>query len=310
MEMSTLAQFRIFYNHTIYPELRRLERLRKRLLGLLFIAAFLLIGILIFEIYLHIWVVTLFLSIPITFFLFFLGYRIRTFVQTFKPQVMRLVLDFIDDQPNIGELSYTAIGGIEKENFLRSEIFVTPAPIYQTEDSIEGKVGQMPFTLCEMIVREDSPVRNRTNYVFKGIFLHAVFTEETEGRIVIWPREYRQYLSRSIRHFNQQGGRNVDYEVMNDKFRETFMTYALEDTHVVGTLSEPMQDAIVNYRQETGKEIYLSFIDEEIFIAITEPKNILEPFIFKSNVSFELVRSFFEDISLLLSIVEDFDQTH
>jgi len=305
-----LAQFRVYYNHTIYPELRRMERLRRRLLGLLLAAAFILLGVLIFELLLNIWVVTLILIIPTTLFVFYLGYRIRKFVLTFKPHVMQLILEFMEGLPNISALSYDARGGIGKSEFLESQLFITPAPVYEQEDFIEGKVGEMDFRLCELNVRELSKVRNRTNYVFKGVFMHATFVEETNGRILVWPREFKQYLSSTIRNFTFQGGINVDHEIMNDEFRELFMTYALPDTHVVGILSEPMQEAVVHYHELTGKEIYMSFLDEEIYVAITEPKDILEPYILRSNTSFELVREFFEDINLLLRIVEDFDQTH
>lgn len=305
-----LAQFRVYYNNTIYPELRRLERLRRRLLALLAISAFILMGILIFELFLNIWIVTLILTIPTTLFVLYLGYRIRKFVLTFKPHVMKLILEFLEGMPNISKLTYEAKGGIDKPEFFESQIFITPAPIYENEDYIYGKVGEMDFKLCELNVREISQVRNRTNYVFKGVFLHATFVEETEGRILVWPREFKQYLSKSIRNFTFQGGINVDHEIMNPEFRSLFMTYALPDTHVISILSEPMQEAVVEYHQLTGKEIYMSFMDEEIYIAVTEPKDILEPFVFRSNTSFELVREFFEDINLLLKIVEDFDQTH
>jgi hypothetical protein len=305
-----LAQFRIYYNHTIYPELRRLERLRLRLLGLLVASGFILVGIIIFELFLNIWIVTLILTIPTALFVLYLGYRIRRFVLTFKPQVMRLILEFLEGMPNITELAYEAKGGIDKSEFMESQLFVSPAPIYEKEDFIYGKVGEMSFRLCELNVRELSKVRNRTNYVFKGVFMHATFTEETEGRILVWPREFKQYLSRSIRNFTFQGGINVDHEILNPEFRELFMTYALPDTHVISILSEPMQEAVVDYYQTTGKEIYMSFMDEEIYIAVTEPKDILEPYILQPNTSFELVREFFEDIDLLLHIVEDFDQTH
>ena len=310
MLSNPLAQFRVYYNHTIYPELKRLERLRQRLLLLLVLSSIVLFAISIFEFYLNIWLVTLVLTIPTSGFVIYLGYRIRRFVMTFKPQIMQLVLEFIETLPNITQLEYDPKGGIERSEFMESQLFITSAPIYETEDFIQGKVGEMNFKLCELNVREESKVRNRTNYVFKGVYLHATFTEEAEGTILVWPREFKQYLSKSIRNFTYQGGYNVDHEVMNEEFQEAFITYALEDTHVVGILSEPMQDAIVEYREATGKEIYLSFQDQEIYVAITEPKDILEPFIFQSNTSFELVREFFEDINLLLKIVEDFDQTH
>lgn len=305
-----LAQFRVYYNHTIYPELRRLERLRMRLLGLLLVASLLLTAVLIFQVYLRIWLVTLALSIPTTLFILYLAYRIRQFVLTFKPQIMDLILEFLEDMPNITELAYEANNGIDKPEFMESELFITPAPIYEKEDFIYGKVGEMNFRVCELNVRELSKVRNRTNYIFKGVFMHATFVEEIEGRILVWPREFKQYLSRSIRNFTFQGGLNVDHEIMNPEFRTLFMTYALPDTHVAGILSEPMQEAVVNYYKMTGKEIYMSFLNEEIFIAVTEPKNILEPNILRPNTSFELVREFFEDIHLLINLVQDFDQAH
>ena len=97
---------------------------------------------------------------------------------------------------------------------------------------------------------------------------------------------------------------------MNDAFRDAFMTYATKSTHVIGLLSETMQNALVQYRQQSGKEIFISFIDREIYAAVTEEKDLLEPHIFRSNLSFELVKEFFEDINLLLQIAEDFDKTH
>ena len=99
-------------------------------------------------------------------------------------------------------------------------------------------------------------------------------------------------------------------EILNEEFLEHFMVYATPHTHVVRLLTEDMQDAVLEYRKKIDKEIYLSILDNEIYIAVTEPKDILEPNIFISNLSFELVRAFFEDVQVLLSILEDFDRSH
>lgn len=309
-EIKRLQKFRVFYNTTIYPELQRMERRRRRLIRLLVLSALFIAALIVFEVYLGILVVTLTLSIPVVIYIVYLVQRMRQFRQNFKPRVMQHILDFLAEEPNILDLDYEANQGISKDEFLSSKIFFTPAQYYLAEDYISGKVGEMPFRMCELFVRETSRVRNRLDYVFKGVFLHATFPEEASGEIVIWPRELRQYYTRSIREFTWQGGDNVDHEVMNSRFRDAFITYALPDTHVAGTLSEPMQDALVQYRQETGKEIFLSFLNQEIFVGITEPKDIFEPYIFRSNARFELVREFFEDVDILLRIVEDFDQTH
>ncbi len=308
--MKQLEEFRIYYNKTIHPELMRMERHRQRLLRLIVFSVLLLAALVIFQFYIGILFLSLLLMIPVVAYLFYLLYRVREFIQTFKPNVMNLVLDFIDDGLNRGTLSYEAQRKIDKRRFLSSRIFVTPAPYYEGEDFITGKVGEMDFQLCELDVREISPIATRLDFVFKGVFLYAYFPEEAEGEIIAWPRAYKHYHTRSIRDFTWHGAYNVDHEILHDPFRQRFITFATEGTHVASLLTEPMQEAVVDYMDQTNKEIYLAFHDQELYIAVTEPRDILEPYLFRSNLSFELVREFFEDVNLLLLIVEEFDKTH
>ncbi|MFK8100975.1 MAG: DUF3137 domain-containing protein [Saprospiraceae bacterium] len=307
--MRRLNEFRLYYNHTIYPELLRLERKRKQLLLLLFASIFIVIAVFSLGLYLNILSITLSLLLPIGFYITYLLYRIQQFRATFKPHVVNLLLDFIDDSLNFGTLKYDAKRFIPKPIFLASQIFATDAPFYLGEDYIEGKIGELDFELCELNVKEYSKVRSRLNYVFRGILLHATFKKPMKGAILILPRKFRQYLSRTIRLFNRLGGKSVDH-IHNTAFEEIFMTYATPDSDYMNLLSEDMQESILDFRDRTGKEIYVSFKGNEIYIAVTEPKDILEPFIFKSNISFALIREFFEEIQLLLTIIEDFDANH
>jgi hypothetical protein len=311
--MRRIDEFRKYYNHTIHPELMRLERKRMRLLRLMFFSAIFLTGVLLFELYVDLLVLTLVLSIPIGVYIFYLGYRIRQFRLTFKPLIMNLILDFIDDGMNFDPdypLTYHPKRSIEKRRFQESQIFNTPAHNYSGEDYIAGKVGEMEFEMSELSVKELSRVRSGYSSVFRGVFMHATFPEVTRGRVIIWPRHLRQHLTRSIKNFHFQGGNNVDKEVQNDDFKATFLTYATEETHLISILSEPMQDAILQYVNVTGKDIFMSFMNQEIYAAVSEDKDLLEPRLFRSNLNFPLIREFFEDIILLLRIAEDFDQTH
>lgn len=305
--MKRLDEFRIFYNQTIHPELRRLERKRRRLLLLLFASIILLIAILFLQFYLNILVLSLFLMLPFGFYITFVLYQIQRFKTTFKPHVVNLILDFIDDGLNFGTLTYNSKRFIPKSRFLASKIFKTAAPQYVGEDYISGKIGELDFEMCELEVKEFSKVRNRLNYVFKGVFLHTSFNRPARGEIIILPEKFKQYLSRTIKAFDGIGGVDVS-ELMTERFSASFMSFATREANVSGVLSVDMQNALVNYRITSGKEIYVSFIGKDIYIGITEPKDILEPYIFSSNVSFELVREFFEDIYILLSIIEDIDK--
>lgn len=311
--MKRIEDFRVYYNNTIHPELLRMEQRRLRLIRLFVFSALILTGLFLLGIYLNIWVLTLALAIPVGLFIFYLVYRIQRFRNTFKPNVINLVLDFIDDGMNYDvnyPLRYEPKGLIEKQRFMASQIFATPAESYHGEDFIAGKVGNLEFELCELFVEATSPVKNGLEEVFQGVFMHAIFPEKTKGRIIVWPKKHRHRHFRAIRDFTWTGAVDVSDEIMNPAFRDAFLIYANSRTHVAGMLSEPMQQAIVDFRNETGKEIYMSFINQDIYAAVTEEKNLLEPHILRSNLTFELIRTFFRDIHLLLKIAEDFDQKH
>lgn len=307
--MQRLHEFRLFYNHTIHPELLRIERKRKRLLLLLFLSIIFLIGLTILDIYVDILVVTLCFLGFLGFYIAFILYGIREFVITFKPKIVNLILDFIDNEVNYGTLSYYPKRKISKATFLSSCLFETPATFYKGEDFIQGSYREMTFELCELNVREFSRVRNRTNYIFKGVFLQGKFNSKahpSKGKILILPREYSQYQSRTIKAFNRDNGKNAE-DYVRRSFKKAFIVMANRQANLKKILSDEMQNAILNYRAKTQKEIYVSFIGSKIFIAVTEPKDLLEPFIFQTNVSFELVREFFEDLQLLFSVLEDLD---
>ena len=205
MEQISLAAFRRYYNTHIFPELQRTERLRKRLLVLIFISIAVIFIILTISSYLGVMLVSLFLAMPITFYVFYLAYRIQRFRQEFKPRIVGLILDYMNEQPNFTNLNYEPKSMIPRQLFLQSGIFKTSAVYYQGEDFIKGMVGEMPFALSEIDVREQSPMTNKLADVFAGVFLHAIFSEEeTNGSIVIWPRRRKQYLTKSIKEYTLQ----------------------------------------------------------------------------------------------------------
>jgi hypothetical protein len=304
-----LEEFRLYYNHTIHPELVRQERARLRLLRLIAFSFFLLLALFVLELIIGVWVVAMFLSIPIVIYIGFLVVRVRAFIQTFKPNVMRLILDFMGQMPNYSDLHYTPDKSITKAQFLSSGLFATKAEFFLGEDYIKGQVSLMPFEMSELLVRQVSQVGNQLDTVFEGVFLSATFSEETKGSIRIWPRHRRQFHTRAIKEFTWIGAQNVDHEILNEAFRHKFVVYATEDTHVAGILSEPMQAAILDYVEKTGKDIYIAFDDRNVFAGITEPRDLLEPSIFFTNLRFDLIREFYEDVFLILRVVMYFDQT-
>lgn len=308
--MQGLNEFRLFYNHTIHPELVRMEKKRKQLLWLFLLSIILLIAVIGLDIYLGAFAFALVLMIPLGLWATFLLYKIQRFRATFKPQVVDLILDFIDDGPNFGTLAYDSKKVIDKKLFMQSGLFGTRILEYNGEDHISGKIGELDFELCELSVKAMSRVKTSLDEVFRGVFLYTKFNTITQGAVIVWPKETKQYRTKAIKNFVKHGGRNVDEYMEVESFRELFTTYATANAHIDKTLNREMQIALADYRIQTDKAVYFSFMVDHIFIGVTEPKDILEPFIFKSNAHFDLVREFFEDLQMLFSIVEKIDSNN
>ena len=309
--MRAFTDFRVFYNQTIYPELLHLELRRKRLLRLLAISALMMLIALAVQLYIGILIITLVLAIPVGLWISYLLFRVQVFYQEFKPRIIGLILDFIDNDVNIGTLTYKPKGGIPKEKLLESAIF-TVADDYHTEDYIKGQVRETPFELCEMRVKEFSPSRNRLDHVFQGIFMIGDFKRtDMRGGILVLPDNFRKYLSRSERAFHLLGGRRIQSQLIPE-FETFFDTYATPDSRVSDVLSQDMQRVILQFRldfqqHDREKEIYFSIIGDKFYLALTQDRNLLEPSLWQPNIRFEVIKEFYQDLVLMMEVLRDVD---
>jgi len=309
--MNAYHDFRLFYNQNIHPELLHLEQRRRRFIRLMWLAALLLVGVIFLQIFIGIFFVTLLLMIPIGLGIAFLVFRIQVFFQEFKPRIVGLVLDFIDNDVNYSFKDYNPKGAISKAQFLASRIF-TGADDYAGEELIRGQVRETPFELCELRVHEFSPVQDKLDRVFQGIFLIGDFRRwDMHGGVLVLPDAYRKYLLRSAKQFHLLGGRRVRQQLLPE-FEAFFDTYATPNVQLAEVISPDLQMAILQFRQRflqsnREKEIYFSIIGDKIYLALTQDRDLLEPSLFANNVRFELVREFYEDLRLLLEVVRDVD---
>ena len=95
--MQNLTDLRQYYNHTIHPELKRMETRRHHLLMTLWVSFMAILGIIFLQFYFGIIVLTLVLIIPVVLYVSYIFSEWESFRTTFKPRVISLLLDFIDN---------------------------------------------------------------------------------------------------------------------------------------------------------------------------------------------------------------------
>ena len=274
--MQNLNDLRQFYNHTIHPELLRMERRRQRLLMVMGLSFLAILATIFLQFYVGILVLTLVLAVPLVLYVTYVYNEFESFRNTFKPRVVTLLLDFIDNDVTYNvPLRYVESGAIDPSVFAASRLFNTAAPDFIGEDYITGEMGELDFELSELAVKEFSPVRNRLDDVFRGVFLHARFRREVQAEsqeILVLPRHERQYLTKTVKAFTIKGGRQFDR--LTAKFNEIFVVYTTADANTRGFLSENMQAAILRYRESENREVYLSFIGSDIYVAVQQERDL------------------------------------
>ncbi len=307
--MQNPTQFNQFYNQTLQPELQRLDRQRIRLIRILLFSLLGVAGLIVVNTLIGIFVLTLLLSIPVVLYFIYLAKKIRAWVVDFKPKVVRLLIDFIDDGLLFGDFRYEAKQGIPVEKFLESGIFMTRPAEYKAEDYIDGRIGDIEFEMCELYVREFSRVRARLDEVFRGLFLRAKFVHPPKGTLLVIPKKQIPQLSETLKNFVALGGSSVDNAIHHPRFTESYAVYASSDTRIFELLTEQMMDFLLKYQREAGA-VSLSFHGKHIYAAIPNNKGILEPRFFQSNVSYSLVKEFYDDIYIALNLIIEFDKAH
>ena len=205
-------------------------------------------------------------------------------------------------------LYYDHKGRIKRSDFIDSHIFMVHPHKYTGEDYIKGKIGETIFEMSELYASRYSPVRSKMNTLFQGIFFKAQYFFDAGGLVVIIPDVRRQNMAETIRYITQHGGGRV--RVPYPDFEAVFETYATPNVKIESLLTKTLYEAILNYRERTGRIIYISFYKSQIYLAIAQDDYILEPQIFSPNTKFEVVEDFFEDLLLLFYLVEEFDLNH
>ena len=194
-------EFRIFYNQTIHPELVRLDKRRRRMLRRIFLSLLLMAGMAFLIYLIDIFVVALIATIPFSIYIYYQFRKIQKFRTDFKPKVVELILDFIDNDLLFGDLKYNAKGKITQDKFFRSSIFGKKPAVYEGEDYIEGRIGDVEFEMCELLVEEFSKVRKRLNLVFRGIFVRAKFHYPLKGTLLVLPKSTLGQRSEALKTF-------------------------------------------------------------------------------------------------------------
>ena len=309
--MKKLSELMNFYYNDIYPHLNSLEEERKKALFrikiYLIISVTLGFSIIYFSYFngiLHESIEPIYwaVGIPLAIFGFLYKMTISKYRNNFKENIIQKMLYFLE--PN---LYYNKNAHILKEEFMWSDLFQTKIDKFEGNDLVEGDIGETHIRFSDIHALHKTTYENKTIWhtIFKGQFFIADFNKEFSGRMVVLPDSAEKLLGIAGTFLQKHNpNREKLIKLDNPEFEKEFVVYADDEISSRYILTHSMMQRILNFKKKSNKEIYLSFRNSKIFIAIASD-DIFEPDLFKPLNDFSKVKEYYESFALVVGIVDD-----
>ena len=135
--------------------------------------------------------------------------------------------------------------------------------------------------------------------IFKGIFFQANFPKKIKGKTVVLPA----ILNYKISTLNKERGQVIKLE--DPEFSNLFLVYGSDQIEARYILSTSLMANLVKFRKKAKRNIYVSFVESKIYIAVECAEDLFEPRLFKTMFSFAPIREYFEILQLMIGVVEE-----
>ena len=312
--MKNIQEFEQFFNISLKTDLANLDVRRKRIVNRFLIMFFLIfiplvaVSILL-QVYMqinYIGIIGSIVAVVVAILIFFLWVKDKLFYNDFKSQIINRIVYFISP-----DLQYSAKDSVNVSEFVTSRLFMHSVDKYNGDDLVFGKIEKTALRFSEIkaeykTTSVDSKGRRRSEWhtLFKGLFFIADFNKDFKGSTVVLPNELGKGFA-FLKKLMSIDRREKLVQLENVNFTKEFNVYGDDQVQSRYILSTSLMERILQYRIKSKNHIYLSFVDSKMYLGIAYSKDLFEPHYLKSMTNFNLVKTYYEDMILAVSIVED-----
>ncbi|WP_318458947.1 DUF3137 domain-containing protein [Photobacterium leiognathi] len=226
----------------------------------------------------------------------------------YKEKVITSLLANINDS-----FQYQPLSAISEHDYQASQLFPTHYDSYQGEDFVEGKIGKTTLRFSELNTQvkkqrlNQKEDREEWETIFNGIFFVADANKNFISKTLIVPAKnvFFSAISDSVTQlFNRKSDR---VKLEDPRFEQHFSVYSNDQIEARYLLTPAMMERLVEFVAKAKNKVSLSFINNNIYIAISNSKNYFEPALFTQSDCFESVQDIAHDLQFVIDIVNDLD---
>jgi Protein of unknown function (DUF3137) len=89
------------------------------------------------------------------------------------------------------------------------------------------------------------------------------------------------------------------------EFSKYFTVHSQDQVDARYILSTSLMETLVKFRKKVRKNVYISFVENMMYVAVEYPNGLFEPNLYKSMLSFAPLREYFEAMQLMLKLIEE-----
>lgn len=308
--MKGVSELTDFYYKTLYPSLQELEEERKALkskilqLGFLYILVAVIIIYFLFF-YLHgTNGIDFFLFAYVALGVFLYKLLIKDYTSEFKEKIIRPLISAVGE-----DLHYSALTHLPQRVIENSKLFRRIDRL-SGNDYVHGTIDSIPIEFSDIHAqRRHRDSKGRTSYstIFQGLFIKSEFNKNFHGTTLVLPDVAQNLFGDFLGNFLQSSkkGRLELVKMDNIAFEKEFVIYSDNQVEARYILSHSLMQRLFNFQKKTKHSLYVSFNQNNIYLAIAYKKDLFEPSIFHSLLRYKVAMEYIETLHLAIGIVEE-----
>ncbi len=303
--MRSLSQLTDFYYKDLFPTLQELENRRKRvkLRVILSGVVLLIVDLMVFSFFRDNLDWLLFLNIAVGSFLY--KFITHDYTQEFKERVIEPLIHFIDK-----DLRYMEDMHISESKFINSRLFTSTPDKIEGNDYIAGMIDGVKIELSDMHAQKrdkDSKGRSSWRTIFRGLFIITEFNKNFSGKTVVLPDSAQNSFGDLIGNWLQSHNINRDELIKMDdpEFEREFVVYGSDQIEARYILSHSLMKRLLSFKKKSGHKVYISFVYNNVYIAIEYGKDLFEPSVFNTLLDYKVAMDYLQTLHLAVSIRQE-----
>jgi Protein of unknown function (DUF3137) len=309
--MKNASELTDFYYKTLYPVIQELEKERTQLkhrvliVGVIYTIFVLLISISLFGTYanLDMIIFAAFAYVGVGGFIY--KFLIKDYRSQFKEKVISPLITAMDEN-----LSYISHMHVDPLHFSRSKLFNSQVDRVSGNDYVSGKIDGIKMQFSDFHAEKkhkDSKGRTTWSTIFQGLFIVSEFNKNFHGTTIVLPDTAQSAFGDLIGSWLQSNNMTRGELVKMDdpEFEREFVVYSSDQIESRYILSHSLMKKLLLYKKRTGQDLFVSFTNKNINLAIAYNKDLFEPSVFHSLLKYKIAMEYTQTLHLAIGIVEE-----